>query len=196
MKNIQEVRERVAKCTLCSLSQTRINAVPGKGSFTSDVVFVGEAPGRSEDKKGEPFVGAAGKKLSIALDSIGISRDEVYITNIVKCRPPENRVPMSNEVETCRNYLDMEIKIINPRVVCVLGNTAYRSLLEGNSISKDRGKIIKFKERLYFLTFHPAATIYNQGLFDIFCKDLRRLFDIANELKNGKKPIIDYEKSA
>lgn len=195
MITIKEVNQNVSECELCQLSKTRINAVPGKGSFTADVMFVGEAPGRTEDEKGEPFVGAAGRKLTIALETIGISRDSVYITNIVKCRPPENRVPTRSEVDTCRGYLEKEINIINPKLICILGNTAYGSLLDGDSISKNRGKIIKFKDRLYFVTFHPAATIYNQSLFDIFCEDLKKLFLHAKELKDGKEIAIDYEKT-
>lgn len=194
--NILEIKNKVIKCKLCKLSETRINAVPGKGNFTADVIFVGEAPGKSEDQKGEPFVGAAGKKLTLALESIGVSRDSVYITNIVKCRPPENRVPANNEVEMCGSYLKKEIEIIEPKIICVLGNTAYGSLLGGDSISKNRGKIIKFQDRLYFLTFHPAATIYNQSLFEVFCDDLKRLFFLTKELKDGKEITVDHEKTS
>lgn len=195
MQDIESIKNSVLKCELCHLSKTRTSSVPGKGSFTADVIFVGEAPGRSEDQRGEPFVGAAGKKLTAALETVGVLRDAVYITNIVKCRPPDNRVPTKDEVDTCMDYLQREIMIINPKIICILGNTAYSSLLDGDSISKNRGKVIRFHDRLYFLTFHPAATIYNQSLFDVFCEDLKKLFFLVKELKDGRKITIDHEKT-
>ena len=120
--------------TKCELSKTRNNSVPGKGNFKSDVIFVGEAPGKNEDVNGEPFIGIAGKKLTIALENAGITRDEIYITNIVKCRPPKNRVPTITERDTCKNYLEKEIEIIKPKIICILGNTAFNSLLTGKEI--------------------------------------------------------------
>ena len=127
--NLEILTERVIKCTKCDLCKTRTNSVPGKGNFNSDVIFVGEAPGRNEDLQGEPFVGSAGKKLSIALENAGVSRDDVYITNTVKCRPPENRVPTVLEKKACYDYLQKEIEFIKPKIICVLGNTAFGSIL-------------------------------------------------------------------
>jgi DNA polymerase len=167
--------------------------VPGKGNFQSDVIFVGEAPGRNEDRNGEPFVGVAGKKLSIALDEAGISRDDVYITNIVKCRPPNNRVPNSSERDTCQEYLKQEISIIKPKIICILGNTAFNSILGGSEITKFRGKIVRKENQLYFLTVHPAATIYNQELIEVLNGDIVKLFDLIRELKNDKEVTIDIE---
>ena len=114
-QELKKIKKQVTQCTKCELSKTRNNSVPGKGNFKSDVIFVGEAPGKNEDMKGEPFIGIAGKKLSIALENAGITRDDVYITNIVKCRPPKNRVPTTNERDTCQNYLKKEIEIIKPK---------------------------------------------------------------------------------
>ncbi len=167
--------------------------MPGKGNFQSDVIFVGEAPGRNEDKNGEPFIGVAGKKLSIALDEAGISRDAVYITNIVKCRPPNNRVPKTSERETCQEYLKQEISIIKPKIICILGNTAFNSILGGSEITKFRGKIVRKDNQLYFLTIHPAATIYNQKLIDVLKRDIVKLFDLIRELKNNREVLIDIE---
>ncbi|MEE9535459.1 MAG: uracil-DNA glycosylase, partial [Nitrosopumilaceae archaeon] len=110
LESIEQIRKQVVSCTKCELCKTRKNAVPGKGNKNSDLVFIGEAPGRSEDKAGEPFVGTAGKKLSAALEDSGLSRDSVYITNVVKCRPPNNRVPSIQEKESCKNYLDSELE--------------------------------------------------------------------------------------
>ncbi len=192
-QELETIKQNVIKCTKCDLCKTRTNAVPGKGNFQSDVIFVGEAPGRNEDKKGEPFIGVAGKKLSIALDEAGISRDEVYITNIVKCRPPNNRVPKTNERDTCQEYLKQEISIIKPKIICILGNTAFNSILGGSEIIKFRGKIVRKDNQLYFLTIHPAATIYNQKLIDVLKSDIVKLFDLVRDLKNNKEVLIDIE---
>ncbi len=192
-QELEIIKQNVIKCTKCDLCKTRTNAVPGKGSFQSDVIFVGEAPGRNEDKNGEPFVGVAGKKLSIALDEAGISRDAVYITNIVKCRPPNNRVPNTNERNTCQEYLKQEISIIKPKIICILGNTAFNSILGGSEITKFRGKVVQKNNQLYFLTIHPAATIYNQKLIDVLKNDIVKLFDLIRELKNSKEVPVDIE---
>ena len=192
-QELEIIKQNVIKCTKCELCKTRTNAVPGKGNFQSDVIFVGEAPGRNEDKNGEPFIGVAGKKLSIALDEAGISRDDVYITNIVKCRPPNNRVPNTDERDTCKEYLKQEISIIKPKLICILGNTAFNSILGGSEITKFRGKVVQKDNQLYFLTIHPAATIYNQKLIDVLKNDIVKLFDLIKELKNDKEVTIDIE---
>ena len=192
-REIQKIKLQVTKCTKCELSETRNNSVPGKGNYKADVIFVGEAPGKNEDVNGEPFIGIAGKKLTMALESAGVTREEVYITNIVKCRPPKNRVPTITERDTCKNYLGKEIEIIKPKIICILGNTAFNSLLNGNEITKFRGKIAKKNNQLYFLSVHPAATIYNQKLISVLKKDMRKLFKLTKELKNGKEIKIDIE---
>ena len=190
---LEEIKQSVINCTKCDLCNTRTNAVPGKGNFQSDVIFVGEAPGRNEDKNGEPFVGVAGKKLSGALENAGISREEVYITNVVKCRPPNNRVPNTVERNTCQSFLKEEISIIKPKIICILGNTAFKSILGGSEITKFRGKVVRKKNQLYFLTVHPAATIYNQEFVEILNNDIVKLFQTIKELKNNKKVLIDIE---
>jgi len=191
--SLETIKQEVINCTKCELCKTRTNSVPGKGNFQSDVIFVGEAPGRNEDEKGEPFVGIAGKKLSDALEEAGISREEVYITNIVKCRPPNNRVPNTVERETCKDYIRQEISIIKPKIICILGNTAFNSMLGGSEITKFRGKVVRKNDQLYFLTVHPAATIYNQKLITTLNKDIKKLFGITRELKNNKEIQIDIE---
>lgn len=192
-QELKRVADNVIKCTMCDLCETRTSAVPGKGSPTSDVMFVGEAPGRNEDIRGEPFVGAAGRQLTLALERAGITRDMVYITNIVKCRPPENRVPTVAERATCKEYLKEEISIIKPRIICILGNTAFKSLLGGGEITKFRGKIARKGSQLYFLTLHPAATIYNQELVPVLQEDIVKLFGLITELKNSKTVSVDVE---
>jgi len=192
-QNLEKIRQQVIECKNCELYKTRTNSVPGKGNNYADVMFVGEAPGRNEDLKGEPFVGIAGKKLTLALEEAGISRDDVYITNTVKCRPPNNRVPSKTEKERCQGYIAKEIQIIKPKIICVLGNTAFGSILGGNEITKYRGKIARKEDQLYFITIHPAATIYNQELIEVLKEDMKKLFSVIRELKNGKKVSIDIE---
>ena len=193
---LEIIRQKVTECTKCELSKTRTNAVPGKGNFQSDVIFVGEAPGRNEDKNGEPFVGIAGQRLNLALYEAGVSRESIYITNVVKCRPPNNRVPTISERSTCQDYLQKEISIIKPKIICILGNTAFNSILGGSEITKYRGKIVKKDKQFYFLTVHPAATIYNQELITVLKEDIAKLFDLIRELKNGKQISVDIDYSA
>ena len=169
------IQEKVKICQKCGLCITRKNAVPGKGNQNADVVFIGEAPGKSEDLSGEPFIGIAGKILNDALENDGLTRNGVYITNIVKCRPPKNRIPNEIEKISCSNYLEDEIAIINPKIICLLGNTPFYSILGGKEISKNHGKFVSKDNRMYFITFHPAATIYNQKLGKVFKNDIKKL---------------------
>lgn len=179
------LRLQVISCTKCNLSKSRTNAVPGKGNDNAEILFIGEAPGRNEDLQGEPFVGYAGKILSEALEYAGISRNDVFITNVVKCRPPNNRVPLDEEKNSCRSYLTRELDIIKPKIICILGNTAYGSILGGNSITKNRGKIIKKNDQLYFLTIHPAATIYTPDLKQVLKDDMKTLVEALEKVKKG-----------
>lgn len=188
---IDELRLKVISCVKCGLSKSRTNAVPGKGNPRAEILFIGEAPGRNEDLKGEPFVGSAGKILSEALDYAGISRDDVFITNVVKCRPPENRLPLLEEKDACSEHLSKELEIIKPKIICILGNTAYNSLLGGDSITKNRGKIIEKNGQQYFLTIHPAAAIYNPELKDVLKNDIKTLADNLRRLKKESK-ITDF----
>lgn len=184
------LRSQVISCTLCHLSKSRTNSVPGMGNYNAEIMFIGEAPGRNEDLHGEPFVGNAGKILSEALEYAGLSRDNVFITNVVKCRPPNNRIPTEDEKNSCHQYLSRELDIIKPKIICILGNTAYGSILGGSSITKNRGKIINKNDQLYFLTIHPAAAIYNPALKQVLKDDIKTLVEILEKLKNGNRPNI------
>ena len=184
-EKLDDVKNRVISCTNCSLSKSRTNAVPGNGNYHSDVIFVGEAPGRNEDLQGKPFVGTAGQILSEALEYAGFTRDQVYITNVVKCRPPNNRQPITEERAACRPYLSEELEIIKPKIICILGNTAYSSLLDGSEITKNRGKIVKNNGLLYFVTVHPAAVIYNPGLRQVLKDDFVFLAKSLDKLRKG-----------
>lgn len=193
---LDRIRMDVTVCTKCSLCQTRTKSVPGRGSSTADIMFVGEAPGRSEDMAGKPFVGMAGKRLDLAMQKAGIDEGLAYITNVVKCRPPDNRVPMQAEKDMCAEYLEGEIMTINPKVICVMGNTAFGSLLGGSNITKFRGRLFSKEQRIYFVSLHPAATIYNQSLTDTLEKDIARLVDIVKRIKSGEEIKIDYKVAA
>jgi DNA polymerase len=177
---------KIRGCTLCKLSRTRKNAVAGEGSCSVKVMLVGEAPGRQEDLEGKPFVGSSGRILDSALSKAGIKRSDVFITNVVKCRPPNNRRPQSNELIACMGHLERQISLVSPKIICILGSTAYRSLLGGKSIVADRGKIVEKGGRRYFLTVHPASTIYNRSLRSALENDLSIL---AREVRREPKRI-------
>ena len=181
---LELIQQNVKICKKCNLCSTRKNAVPGEGNVNADIVFIGEAPGKNEDLHGRPFVGAAGKKLDDALENSGLARNDVYITNIVKCKPPKNRIPNYEEKTMCSNYLEHELSIINPKIICLLGNTAFNTILEGNEISKNHGKLIYKEKRMYFVTFHPAAIIYNQKLEKFFKNDIKKLVKTLRKLKS------------
>lgn len=166
---------------MCGLSTTRKNAVPGAGSITKKIILIGEAPGKNEDERGFPFVGSAGKILDQALIDARIERKEIYITNVVKCRPPNNRVPTDEEIGICTSeYLNKEIDIISPKIICIMGSTALKSLLGLKYMTPYRGQIVNRPPLKYFITYHPAATIYNNKLKHIFFEDIQKLAKIVN----------------
>ena len=173
--SLEIIQEKVKTCKKCDLCITRKNAVPGKGNQNADIVFIGEAPGKKEDQYGEPFIGTAGKRLNEALEYAELTRSSVYITNIVKCKPPENRIPNDIEKAMCSNYLEDELAIINPKIICLLGSTPFYSILGGKFVYKDN--------RMYFVTFHPAATIYNQKLVKVFKNDIKKLMKELEKIK-------------
>ncbi len=189
---LEIIADQVRKCTLCKLCEERKNAVSGEGSSSTKLLFIGEAPGRNEDEQGRPFVGTAGKLLTEALKEAGLSREDVFITNVVKCRPPNNRVPTDQERDSCRPYLERQIKLINPKIICILGRTAYEALLEGGSITSNRGKLIEHEKRFYFLTVHPAAVIYNPQLKPVFKKDIVNLVDALKKIESKKGSLEEY----
>jgi uracil-DNA glycosylase len=159
-----EIGKLVKGCELCTLSVNRTNPVPGLGSPNATIMFVGEGPGANEDKQGKPFVGQAGKLLDHLLASIAVSRDDVFITNIVKCRPPNNRVPSAEEVRTCKPYLMSQIAIIRPKVIVTLGSPSAKTLISPSiSISRIHGKL-QIKEGLRYLPmYHPAAYLHKRS---------------------------------
>lgn len=179
----ESISSEVVSCRQCRLCETRRNAVPGDGSWSAKVMFIGEAPGEQEDNQGQPFVGAAGKLLTELLQSIGLLREEVFITNTVKCRPPNNRPPRKDESAACRGFLERQLNLVRPRVVCPLGNSAIRSLLNSSeSVTQLHGKPIEKGDVTYFPMFHPAAALYTFALRKVMEEDFRRLRLVLDSL--------------
>ncbi len=175
MEEIENIKETISKCERCDLSNNRKNTVPGEGSKDADIMIIGEAPGKKEDETGRPFVGRAGKVLTEALEKAGIKRSDVFITNVVKCRPPKNRNPKKDEIKKCRGYLEDQLETIEPNIIVPLGNSALKTLLGQQRISEKRGEIFEKDGRKYMPTYHPAATIYNRKLRPELIKDLEKI---------------------
>jgi len=180
-KTLTEFYQKIKNCKKCHLHKTRTNFVFGVGDPNSKVMFIGEAPGREEDLQGEPFVGKAGQLLDKILAAINFERDEVYIANILKCRPPENRDPLPDEIEMCEPYLLEQIRIIQPKIICALGRIAAQALLETKqTLGQLRGKIHDFDGIKFLVTYHPAALLrypqYKRATWEDV-KLLRREYD-------------------
>jgi DNA polymerase len=159
-QELEALRERAEACTACGLAETRTQVVFGVGGVGATVMFVGEAPGFHEDRQGEPFVGAAGKLLDRLLGEIGLQRSDVYIANVLKCRPPGNRDPRTEEIEACQDYLRSQLRLVDPQVVVTLGNFATKLLLKRDvGITRLRGQVYPWWNRHLVATFHPAAAL-------------------------------------
>jgi DNA polymerase len=172
----------VAGCRLCGLCSTRTQTVFADGSPTAKLLFVGEAPGRDEDAQGVPFVGRAGQLLNKMIAAIDLKREEVYICNVLKCRPPDNRVPAPDEVERCRPYLEQQIALVKPSVVCALGLSAAQALLQTKAtMASMRGKTFAYRGVPLIPTYHPAALLRNPGLKREAWIDLQRVRDLVRE---------------
>lgn len=179
---LDEIEAEVKKCTKCKLCERRKNTVFGTGNPSSKIMFIGEGPGADEDEAGIPFVGKAGKLMNQAFLGLGLNREDVYIANIVKCRPPNNRNPEKDEAMACIDYLRNQVILVKPKIIVLLGNVALKNILgEDYSITKARGKWIEKKGILYMPTFHPAALLRNENLKIDFWKDLKLVFE---KLKN------------
>ncbi len=177
-EKLQELKEKFISCTLCPLAKEgRKNIVFGHGNPNTKLMLVGEGPGRDEDTQGIPFVGRAGQLLTKIIAAMGLDRKDLYISNVVKCRPPNNRAPLPNESKTCKNnILFNEINIIKPKVICTLGSVATQELLEKPiSISKIRGQFIKYNESLLMPTFHPAYLLRNPSQKKAVWEDMKKI---------------------
>ena len=188
--NIQKINKEIQSCQKCILYKTKINYVLGSGSQYSKIMLIGEAPGYNEDLKGIPFIGKAGKILDNLLISINIDRKDVYITNILKCRPPKNRNPLENEINICTKYLDEEIRLIKPNIICPLGNFASKFILEKydfifEKISSIHGKIFTKKSKCDITNiipqYHPAVAVYNQNMINTLIKDFKIIKQVLDK---------------
>lgn len=181
-ENIEELEQEVKQCKKCKLCNTRQNVVFGVGNTNTDIMFIGEGPGGDEDRLGEPFVGKAGQLMNKAFDIVGIKRDEVYIANIVKCRPPHNRDPEADEVNACMNYLRNQVMIIRPKIIVLLGRISLQNILgEEYKITASRGKWVEKKGILYMPTWHPAALLRDETKKIDFIEDLKKVVERLNE---------------
>ena len=191
MSELTDLYEQVRNCTLCSLAQGRTRAVPGEGPETATVMFIGEAPGFHEDKSGRPFVGAAGRFLEELLADIGMQRQDVYIANVIKCRPPGNRAPTAVELEACKPYLDRQIALIKPRVVVTLGRFSMARYFPGSKISSIHGKPRKIEGVLYYPMYHPAAALHQPSLRTAVVEDMKRIPQLIadiNQIQDSHQP--------
>ncbi|TMK48828.1 MAG: uracil-DNA glycosylase [Actinobacteria bacterium] len=191
MRTLQEAAHEASDCTKCRLSGGRTQVVYGTGNPDADLMFIGEGPGYYEDKQGEPFVGAAGQLLNKMLEEIGVQRADVRITNVILCRPPGNRDPMPDEVETCTPWLREQIALVDPRVIVTLGNFATRFMLDKPvSISRVRGQRFPFEGRTVIPTFHPAAILRGGGEASTQMAALRSDFqEIKRALAEIPEPV-------
>src|SRR5437879_3368506 len=172
---LEDLAARIRGCTLCRLHEGREHAVPGEGPNDAKLFLVGEAPGRHEDEQGRPFVGAAGKVLDAILENAGLSRRDAFITNVVKCRPPQNRKPRPDEIAACRPYLVAQIRAVRPAVLVPLGDTAVTSLAgPAADFAAARRRSARFERTPVIATYHPAATLYNRRLTKVVEEDLAR----------------------
>ena len=185
LDSLETIAEAVAICTLCELCKSRTHAVPGEGKPDARIMFIGEGPGWHEDQQGRPFVGAAGKFLNELLDKAGVTRADVFITNVVKCRPPSNRDPLPDEIAACSRYLERQIELIDPDVIVTLGRFSMAKYFPGERISKIHGQAKEIGGRLVVPMYHPAAALHQSALRgaieDDFAKLPKLLADVARD---------------
>jgi DNA polymerase len=175
MSELSDLAQLIQRCPDCRLCETRTQAVPGEGPEDARIMFIGEAPGFNEDKQGRPFVGAAGKFLDQLLGVAGLSRQTVYITNVVKCRPPNNRDPMPDEIEACRKWLDRQIELIQPEVIVTLGRFSMNRFIPGASISRIHGDPRVVDGITVVPMFHPAAALHQERYRSLIVEDFKKL---------------------
>ena len=184
--NWEELEEVVKQCRKCRLCETRKNVVFGVGNREADIMFIGEGPGADEDAQGEPFVGKAGKLMNMAFDMLGVKREEVYIANIVKCRPPNNRVPEEDEAKACLDYLRNQVILVKPQIIVLMGSTALQNILgKEYKITASRGHWIEKKGIMYMPTWHPAALLRDENKKIDFWRDFKKVIAMCEELKIG-----------
>lgn len=197
---LNKIRAKIQNCYRCKIAIQRQNVVFGEGSISSSIFLLGEAPAKQEDKEGRCFVGSAGRVLDEILEASGFKRDEIYISNCIKCKTPHNREPTRQELENCKYWLRQELEIIKPKLLVLLGSTALRNILDLTGVSERRGKMIKDRKGVYYITFHPAVALYKPEYKPVLIDDFRHLKKIlesgfykflkgANPLDSKKQPM-------
>ena len=189
MSELQTLYQEIQRCEKCILSQGRTNAVPGEGPEDAEILFIGEGPGFHEDRQGRPFVGAAGQYLEELLASINLKREQVYICNVVKCRPPGNRDPQPDEVEACRPYLDRQIELVRPRMIVTLGRFSMARYFPGASITRIHGQPRKVGNVIYYPMFHPAAALHQPRWRSLLEQDVARIPELLATVDEGQESL-------
>jgi DNA polymerase len=197
-ETLTQIAKEVAVCQKCALYHSRKNAVPGEGPATSEIMFIGEGPGFYENEQGRPFVGAAGKFLDELLTQAGLKRPEVWIGNVVKCRPPGNRDPLPEELAACNEYLERQIAALNPKIIITLGRYSMSKFMPGAKISTVHGQMRRVGERFVIAMFHPAAALHQASLKPAIMKDFAQLPKLLEQaraaLKHSAPVQIEEEK--
>jgi DNA polymerase len=183
-QELDKLAKQIVVCTKCELQRSRKKAVPGEGPTQAEIMFIGEGPGFHENEQGRPFVGAAGKFLDQLLEQAGVTRAAVWITNVVKCRPPGNRDPLPNEIETCTsNYLQHQIEIVNPRIIVTLGRHSMGLFFKGAKITQIHGQMRKVNDRFVIAMYHPAAALHQISLKPAIMADFAKLPELLEEAR-------------
>ena len=181
---LEKLAKQIKVCTKCELHRSRKKAVPGEGPTHAEIMLIGEGPGQREDEQGRPFVGASGKFLDQLLEQAGVTRADVWITNVVKCRPPNNRDPLQDEIEICTsNYLQHQIRIVNPSIIVTLGRFSMGLFFKGAKITQIHGQMRKVEDRFVIPMYHPAAALHQQALRTTIMADFAKLAELLNEAR-------------
>jgi len=184
MSALTELYQQIALCRKCDIAKLRTKVVPGEGAENADIIFIGEAPGWHEDQQGRPFVGQAGQFLDKLLASINLKRQQVYIANVIKCRPPDNRDPLPTEIQNCCQWLDSQIATIKPKMIVTLGRYSMARYFPGKSISKIHGTAVKRDNVIYYAMYHPAAALHQQSLRQAIETDMLKIPKLLAEARN------------
>ena len=187
MSSLTELYEQIALCQKCDIAKSRTTVVPGEGAEDADIMFIGEAPGWHEDQQGRPFVGPAGQFLDRLLASIDLNREQVYIANVIKCRPTGNRDPLPSEITNCQPWLDSQIEIIKPRMIVTLGRYSMARYFPGKTISKIHGTALKQDDIIYFAMYHPAAALHQGNLKQTIEADMSKIPALLAETDTVKE---------
>ena len=192
VSGFDKLAEEISNCVRCGLHRGRTKAVPGEGPPGPDILLIGEAPGFHEDQQGRPFVGAAGRFLEDLLASIGLARDDVFIANVIKCRPPKNRDPLADEIEACKPYLDRQIQLLKPKLVVTLGRFSMARAFPNARISRIHGQPRKIDGIVYYPMYHPAAALHQPSLRQVITDDMKRIPELlkeASQISESSMPL-------